>query len=535
MKEKFYSKWIPFVLVLVSITYGCTSLDENLNDKLTREQAAVEIPGSLLLEGAYASFAEFQDQARVWALMTHTSDQMAGPTRGTDWDDGGVWRALHAHTWNTTNPFVVNSFNGLLAGVNDATNVLGLNVTASEAAQARFIRAFHLFHVVDLWGQAPVREPGEDLTEVPSITLTRRRDGDSDPRLDAADWLIGELEPNINDFPTSGGANLNSSDIATKYAAHALLAKIYLQRAVWRSADLQPPSTFPMADMDKVIENCDAIIGGPFALEADYYENFSPTNGETSSELIFVSRNSSGQDLNTELNDVQSRYRMSLHYNQNPSSWNGFVVLTDLYNLMEDGDIRKTSDPNVSNLPSPTAQSLVGLTGMVPGLIVGQQVDKDGNNLNDRPGDPLVFTTDFSLTASNERKGIRQMKYIPDFANNFDFPETDYVLLRLSDIWLMKAEAMFRKGNASEALSMINTLRMARGASQLTNISLEEILNERNRELWIEGWARTDQIRFGTFLDAAQEKPATSSTYLLFPLPPEVLAGNPNLEQNPGY
>ena len=60
-------------------------------------------------------------------------------------------------------------------------------------------------------------------------------------------------------------------------------------------------------------------------------------------------------------------------------------------------------------------------------------------------------------------------------------------------------------------------------------------LAERGRELYWEGWRRQDLIRFGKYLNAWQEKPASGPERLLFPIPSTALAVNPNLEQNPGY
>jgi hypothetical protein len=62
------------------------------------------------------------------------------------------------------------------------------------------------------------------------------------------------------------------------------------------------------------------------------------------------------------------------------------------------------------------------------------------------------------------------------------------------------------------------------------------MLDERGRELWWEGWRRQDMIRFGKFLLPFQEKDHHSEKkYLIYPIPDEQLAVNPNLEQNPGY
>ena len=99
----------------------------------------------------------------------------------------------------------------------------------------------------------------------------------------------------------------------------------------------------------------------------------------------------------------------------------------------------------------------------------------------------------------------------------------------------MKAEAEFRNSNTGTALDMVNTLRTQRGASELSALTADDLIDERGRELYWEGHRRQDLIRFGKFLDAWNEKPASGSERLLFPIPNTALATNPNLTQNPGY
>jgi len=133
--------------------------------------------------------------------------------------------------------------------------------------------------------------------------------------------------------------------------------------------------------------------------------------------------------------------------------------------------------------------------------------------------------------------GLRVVKYPIDF-ENFNNPENDYALIRFADVLLMKAEAILRGGTDSQgqsALAIVNDLRTVRGASALGSLDLTELLKERSRELYWEGWRRNDQIRFGTYLNAFQQKPVSTEKFLLFPIPPDVLSVSPNLKQNPGY
>jgi starch-binding outer membrane protein, SusD/RagB family len=222
----------------------------------------------------------------------------------------------------------------------------------------------------------------------------------------------------------------------------------------------------------------------------------------------------------------------TLHYNQKPSGWNGFTTLADFYDKFEATDTRRGG----------TYPGLTDVTGLRTGFLVGQQFDEKGKALTDRSNvAPLSFTREVALkeTGSNlEVTGIRVIKYVPDFTLAIDGnAENEYVIFRLADVMLMKAEALLRKNSAAAALDIVNTLRVKRGASALTTLTLQSLLDERGREMYWEGWRRSDQIRFGKFLDGVgSTRPNKSGPErLLFPIPNQQLAVNPNLTQNPGY
>lgn len=519
-----------FLSLLVTAIVSCTSLDEELEANLNQEQADFDLTAAELLTGAYSSLNAFGTQDNIWALAEHTSDELAGPTRGPDWDDGGVWRSLHTHSWNTTLGFINNAWGGILEGLFNSTTVLTFNPSPTIEGEARFLRGFYMFWTLDTWGLVLSREPGEDLRLPPSVNLSRA---------DGIDLVIEELEAALELLPDTNPGR------ATKNAARAMLMKAHLNRAVYKATDAnggaqKGPFTHDIADMNAVILYANDIINsGQHELDDDYFDNFRPDNSNLSSENIFVINNSRGNNGS----NSQSRWFMTLHYNQTPGGWNGFVALSDLYDSFEASDIRRGK----SHTEFP---ELDGNTGVDVGFLIGQQFDKDGNQLKERPGPNLIFTKDFSLTNSNESQGLRVIKYPMDFAN-LDSPENDYVLLRYADVLLMKAEAILRGGTDSMGetpLQIVNNLRAARNAPPLTAVDLStnrvqnsdptspSILAERSRELYWEGWRRNDQIRFGTYLDSYQQKPNQSTeTFLLFPIPPDALSTNPELTQRPGY
>ncbi len=118
--------------------------------------------------------------------------------------------------------------------------------------------------------------------------------------------------------------------------------------------------------------------------------------------------------------------------------------------------------------------------------------------------------------------------------------------MRYPNVVLMVAEALMRQAapDNANALLLVNGLRAARGAAPLATMTLADptnvdaystLLGERGSELYWESVRRTDLIRFGVFLTTWQYKPTDDPKYLVFPVPNQALAVNPNLKQNPGY
>lgn len=506
-----------FIITFFSLTLvNCTKLDEDFPGQLTQDQVGGTGGGSTdaLLRGVYSTMRETWQNQERYAIWMMTTDELIGPTRGGDWDDNGAWRVLYTHKFNADHIRIREVFRDLGGTAYAATDMLRYNPTAQQAAQAKFLRSFALFWYLDGWDQVPMRDPGESLSTAPRVIQG----------LEAADWIIDTVNAVLNDLPD--GPNT----VANKDAARALLMKLYLNRGVY--ADRANP-TFDAADMQQVITLADQIINsGRYSFAANYFDNFSPNNTAIGKENIWVHENISG--VNPGGSTIRAHYHSVMHYNQYPSGWNGFTTLSDFYNKFEESDERRgvAYPTNNPEFPNPGGHVNVG-------FLVGQQYDmKTGDALEDRTGAPLVFTPEVNIIEKGtnlEVTGIRPYKYPIDY-KDLEFVGNDRPYFRLSDIMLMKAEALLRTGNAGDALTIVNDLRADRGASQLGSLSLDELLDERGRELYLEGWRRQDLIRFGKFLDARQQKPDVSDPkFLLFPIPNGQLAANPNLKQNPGY
>jgi hypothetical protein len=499
---------------------ACTKLDERLRSETSSGSSGGGVGNpTALLQGAYGALNNpFEDQTRWWACQEHTSDECVGPTRGGDWDDNGIWRVYHNHRWTSEHDFLTATYRELAQAQFAATTVLDASPSPQQAAEARFIRALAMWAVLDGWDQVPFRSTSlGDLTQ----SLPEVKKGTT-----AADFIIAELNAAMPNLPNGAGIG-----IASKDAARALLMKLYLNRGVYAN---RTAPTFAPADMNQVITLADQILAGPYNLGTNFFDNFAPTNNAIGTELVYTLKcdNAAGFGGNN-----QSRWFCGLHYNQNPSGWNGFTTLGDFYDKFDAADKRRGG----------TYTGLTNVTGLRTGLLFGQQFNQSGTALQDRKGNPLSFTKAVALkeTGNNlEVTGIRVIKYVPDLAHQFP-ADNDYVMFRLADILLMKAEAIARGGTGTNvapygntAASIVNYIRThsTRGVAALGTVDLNAIYDERGREFYWEGWRRNDMIRFGKFLAAKQLKPDVSGNErLLFPIPNEQLVINPNLTQNPGY
>ncbi len=543
-------KYLSILSAGVLMLSGCTKLNEQYNATVSQDQAVASLGAGfagLLLTSAYNDLpVPFVNQDQVFSLEQCSTDETLVPTRGGDWDDNGVWRVIHNHSWNADHGQVLSVYN-LLNKLNfDATNVLQFKPTDEQAAEARFLRVFALYHLFDLYNAFPFRNPGDDLLLAPKVYT-----GDS-----AVLFMISELNavlPALDAKNTLTRANVS--------AAKMMLMRLYLNRGAFLHRNAP---TFDDADMQQVITlGKDIMQNGGYSYMSNYFGNFSATNGGTT-EGIFAYPAASGVATNNP--GVDARWMMSSHYNlftaQAPNAgWNGFTTIGDFYKTfgvptaadysLDDTLLDTRLGRRVTSWPQTTINS-----GIRPGFLVGQQFDKAGKPLKDRKGNPLSFTPTISdnmiETGTNlEITGIRVFKYVPDFtdASGKYYSSNSgnwMMLLRYPDVVLMLAEAYMRQASPDNAaaLALVNGLRTARGASTLTSLTLvnpanaddpNTLLAERGRELYWESVRRTDLIRFGVFLTPWQYKPTDDPKYLLFPIPNQALAVNPNLTQNPGY
>jgi hypothetical protein len=522
MKKNNFIKYGIFAGALV-LGVSCTNLDEQITDATKVENADL----GAVLNIAYSGLRQFETQDGIFALQEVSTDFVIVPTRAGDWGDGGAWLEDHFHTWNADSREVNTAWKQMLSSVYNCDLALRTpGISDVQKAQAQFLKAFYYYNAIDLYGQVPYREAGSSNDDFPKVWTSP----------EATAQIIALLTEALTNLPDKNAAD---PSVASKDAAHFLLAKIYLNKGVFDKVDhIATQGDISNADnMAKVIEHVGLISAGT-TLANDYWDNFKPSNN-TSPELILTARNVLGVDAvaGMGINGIRSRWYMGAHYNQTPSGWNGFSVLQEYYNQYESDDRRILNDDD----------AVIASFGSPLGMRIGQQFEKGGLvELKTRAANgslPLDFQSTpadlpengkIELPSALERWGIRPQKYIPD-ASNIDKPENDYVLFRYADALLMKAEAMVRLGQGANTNTIATLLQGRKGIT--TTIDLTDMFGinkARATELWEEGWRRNDMIRFGTYTTSRTTMKVTGAHTVLMPVPTTALL-NPAIKQNPGY
>lgn len=552
------------VLFGLSGTYSCTNLEENVLDEssvagLSDKQAA---DGNLA--PVYARLPDIFSHTTYFALQEISTDEAILPYRGgTDWGDNGIYLAMHAHTHTSTDPNIRNTWLLLLQGISrsiTAINALpALNDPATKTyiAEARGMRAYYSMLMLDLFGLVFVKEDPQATSDILR----------GEPALEYIKSELIAVEPDL--LPTVGPGRLS------KAAAWGLLARLYLNAGVYRDR-YADQVTFRPDDMDKVVEYCDKIISsGQYQLARDYFTIFN-SNNHDNKELIFA------VDQRAEVNGHNRLSYFSLSGDQFPlpafvaaNGTDGPGITPDYYRTWVSAYTPQdpTVDPrfykqNLSIYSNPGDSCVAEADFNINrGILRGQQYGllrvngafvkcPDGkfkvgrlfNVIRNKPTLPVNFTEqiNFTVAGSDYSTGYRVEKYefSKKSASGRNLGDADIAIVRLADVYLMRAEAKLRKGNdAASALADVNTVRAARNATTpppaLTAMTLDLLYRERGFELYWEMVRRTDMIRFGKYEGAWTEKTNADKRKRVFPIPQTAIDGASNLPgylaQNEGY
>lgn len=509
--------------LLVVPPVACTDLTEVPNDALTPDNAFRT--DAEILAGIASVYARLRSP--MWGyynLSEITTDEMLVPTRGSDWFDNGRWLEIHRQTWTANSGSALDDMNGtwndLFSGVARANLMIDViekaGGTGQEAALAelRTLRVFYYYMLQDFFGGVPL-VTGTELGQNARVT-----------RDSIFKFMEAELIASRTALPTTRAAA--GYGRLTRGVADAILANMYLNAGVFKketginAAGYNSCNGITVAGgksaCQAAIDAADAVINsGVYSLATDFRANFSTTN-ESSPENIFVVAHTAQPGLGL------SFPMRTLHYNQLSTGgggpWNGFATLAETYNAFDAADSRRQM------------------------WLVGQQKSfNTGQNINDRTGNPLIYTPEIgNIEQATEAEGVRYNKFppLPD-APAGDAHPNDFPFFRLAEMYLIKAEALNEQGNTGAALVQVNLVR-ARAftpVKPLAGLSQGQlraaILNERLFEFAGEAKRRQDMIRHGRYTEARRFKQQREAYRVLFPIPQVQIQTNPLLTQNAGY
>jgi starch-binding outer membrane protein, SusD/RagB family len=541
---------------------GCTDLSETPFSVITPDnfyQTEEEIISGLA--AAYSSL-----RGSLWGyynLSEISTDEMIVPTRGGDWFDNRRWLEIHYQDWSATSPSALDDMNGtwndMMTGIARSNVLLSVlpNVQIANrdalVAEVRALRAFYYYVLMDLFGGAPIAEDTEIVAR-PRAT-----------RAETFRFIESELLAAQAALPASWPANMHGR--FTKGAADAILANMYINAGVFaRDAGVSITGynscqgvqvQFPGAAnaCAAAIAVADRILNsGQYQLSADYHANFRHDN-HTSRENIFVVKNLNESGLGFEM-----IYR-PLHYGSGfGGGWNGFSTLAETYYNYDTLQIETLNIQRLSIDEGPFMDQLVLLRSGDP----RHDIFLDGYHFNLQNNEPVFYrNSNIPLTFSphyprgetraGEGDGVRLIKWPPDPNAAGTHHANDFAYFRLSEIYLIRAEARAVLGQDAAGLADLNTVRQralpTKPLAGLAGTALRDaIMRERHMEFAGEAKRRQDLIRAGQFTrpwtaKCAPANPGMAASpgrcndprNILFPIPQTQINANPLLVQNPGY
>lgn len=509
---------VSFLLIILFtglFTQSCTKLEEQVYSDYTGD-LFFSNPDNLIYAVGVAYTNLYSVAGNKFGLIgiDAGTDLLVVPQRGGDWFDGGEWHRWHRHTWTASESYISRWWNVVYYGVNTCNRLLlqfeGLQDVEPAKAELRALRALYYLWLIDIYGNVPIQE----RFDVPADYKPK-----NNSRQEVYDFIERELTaPEVIDNLSKETGLLYYGRI-NYYTAQMILAKLYLNAEVYTGTP----------QWDKAMTAVDEIYNsGLYSLSSDFFDSFK-ADASTCPEVILGVAFDQIEAQGLEIHLFTLHYNLSAKYKFEVNCWNGLSIQEAFFNTFEETDIRKTA------------------------MLYGPQYDDAGVQIQDpsyekfdptnptKPKDPdgpgLNFTPAINMLEPSclRQCGARIAKF-PFIEGSNAATSNDFPIFRYADLLLMKAELYLRMGNAGEALTYVNMVRARAGAADFTEVTFENLLAERGRELFAEGYRRSDLIRFGKYFDTRWEKPDVSPEYVkLWPIPQSAISVNDSLVQNPGY
>jgi hypothetical protein len=431
------------------------------------------------------------------------------------WNDPGV-PDFHNMNWNSGNTILLGLYsrcvyqitvaNSFIANASDAAiaKFSGADATniAYYRAEARFLRAYQYSVLMDMFANPPFtteKSPIGTAFLPPQIS-----------RSDLFAYVESELK-SLDSANTMVAPMQNEYARADQACVWALLARIYLNAEVYTGT----------ARYTDAITYASKVIGAGYSLLPKYQNLFLADNNLNNTEQIlsiaYDGQNTQNYGGTTFIINAAIGGKMTpANFGVPGGGWGGNRVTSNIPGLFP--DLTGTDDHRSLFYTNGQSESISSIATFTDGLAVTK------------------FQNVTSTGATPPNASV--------------FASTDFPLFRLAEMYLVYAEAVLRGGSGgsgAQALTYFNMIReraYGNNTGDFSSIALNDILNERGRELYWECFRRTDLIRYGLFTSQSYLWPwkggvssgtGTDDHFNVFPLPSVDLNANPNLIQNKGY
>jgi len=439
------------------------------------------------------------------------------------WGDPGV-PDFHQMNWSSSNVILLGVYERCLYQINLANEFIrqsspamlsSRGISGADAttigyyrAEARFLRAYQYANLMDLFANPPFATDADAVGSIPKQTTRAALFTYVESELKAIEPLM--VAPMKNQY---GRADQGAVD--------ALLARIYLNAQVYTGT----------ARWSDALTYSKKVINDGYSLISNYDNLMLADNNNNTSENIFSieydGNNIQGYGGTTFMTHASVGGSMPASSFGISGGWAGIRTTSALVEKFPAPQTKNTSNfPNNGN-PDKRAEFWY-----------------DGQN-----------ETITSITSFTSGLGVNKWRNVTSTGaqgSNQNFSDVDEPIFRLSEQYLIYAEAALRLGDATAtatALGYINKLRErayggVTGDILPTQLTLQFVLDERARELYWEGFRRSDLVRYGQFTTSAYLWPwkggVAGGTNVadyrnIYPIPDQDRAANPNLKQNPGY
>ena len=487
----------------------------------------------------------------------------------------GAWWGWDNRSWSTkwTNISNCNIFFERVDNVGftdetEKTNLVG---------QVRFIRAFEYWDLIARWGAMPIITKSFSINDREEIVGQKRN-----TYKECIDFLVSELDQAAKELP----ANWSGDDYgrATSVAALALKSRILLYAASpLMNEDVKIPEVgYTTPEPDRWQKAAKAATEALDAAQTAGYELYN-LNGDPSKnyQLIFMDNTAANKEtlfarMGTSSADGESISSCDQYNNPNGyGGWGGncpLQELVDAYEVVKDGVASKFDWNNPEEKANPYANRdprfyatilYDGAKWMTRNVETYFDVDNNGTIIGG--GKDTKYGND-SWNASPT--GYNMKKFMDEgyALNSWNFCARNWIHLRMAELYLNKAEALFHTGDEEGAREALKPVRQRAGMPAVTATGadlLEAIKNERRIEFAFEEHRYFDVRRwkeapkyFGSTVHAITIKkyPDGKKTYEVdklrsdvggdrkwddkmywLPIPKSEMDKNPNLVQNPGY